>query len=101
MSPFSCYNTSHPWVCCFVSKALHLYCIGGRLIVLKSTIKARGIPVTHLHGPVGFGLVAQLVERFYGIEEAAGSNPVESTGSRHGEIEGSIPFGSTRNCTKT
>ena len=25
------------------------------------------------------GLVAQLVERFYGIEEVAGPNPVEST----------------------
>lgn len=38
--------------------------------------------VAYLHGPVVIlGLIAQLVERFYGIEEVRGSNPLGSTGS--------------------
>ena len=45
------------------------------------SFRARGIPVTCFHGLVVFGLVAQLVERFYGIEEVAGPKPVESTRS--------------------
>lgn len=42
-------------------------------------MRAGGATVAHLHAHV-FGLIAQLVERFYGIEEVRGSNPLGSTG---------------------
>ena len=35
-----------------------------------------------------FGLLAQLVERFDGIEEVAGSNPVQSTSSEKSNFVG-------------